>query len=153
MPRLTGSWNGASDAKEKLPSTFYEYQTGVRVGFPLIKNKLFFFTNEEITRRQDPVQFQAGTPSSLIKDVAVAQQISDFVKTNYGLDAGSYDNYSIYSKSTKFFNRLDWNINDKNQLTIRNNTVFSEATNLERDAPTSASAALTSSRPTTRAAR
>ena len=131
---LTGKWNGASDAKEKLPSTFYEYQTGVRVGFPLIKNKLFFFTNEEITRRQDPVQFQAGTPSSLIKDVAVAQQISDFVKTNYGLDAGSYGDYSIYSNSTKFFNRLDWNINDRNQLTIRNNTVFSEATNLERDA-------------------
>ena len=131
---LTGSWNGASGAKEKLPSTFYEYQTGVRVGLPLIKNKLFFFTNEEITRRQDPVQFQAGSPSSLIKDAAVAQQISDFVKTNYGLDAGSYDNYSIYSKSTKFFNRIDWNINDKNQLTIRNNTVFSEATNLERDA-------------------
>ncbi|QMW02095.1 TonB-dependent receptor [Spirosoma foliorum] len=131
---LTGSWNGASNAKEKLPSTFYEYQTGVRVGLPLIKNKLFFFTNEEITRRQDPVQFQAGSPSSLIKDPALAQQISDFVKTTYGLDAGASGDYSIYSKSTKFFNRLDWNINDKNQLSIRNNTVFSEATNLERDA-------------------
>lgn len=131
---LTGAWNGASNAKEKLPSTFYEYQTGVRVGLPLIKNKLFFFTNEEITRRQDPVQFQAGSPSSLIKDPALAQQLSDFVKTNYGLDAGSYSDYSIYAKSTKFFNRLDWNINDKNQLSIRNNTVFSEATNLERDA-------------------
>lgn len=131
---LVGQWNGASNAKEKLPSSFYEYQTGFRVGLPLIKNKLFLFTNEEVTRRQDPVQFQAGSPSSLIKDVAVAQQISDFVKTNYGLDAGSYGDYSIYSKSTKFFNRLDWNINDKNQLSIRNNTVFSEATNLERDA-------------------
>lgn len=29
---LTGAWNGASNAKEKLPSTFHEYQTGVRVG-------------------------------------------------------------------------------------------------------------------------
>ena len=131
---LTGAWNGASNAKEKLPSTFHEYQTGVRVGLPLIKNKLFFFTNEEITRRQDPVQFQAGSPSSLIKDVALAQQLSHFVKTNYGLDAGSAGNYAIYANSTKFFNRIDWNINDKNQLTIRNNTVFSEATNLERDA-------------------
>ncbi|MCK8494950.1 carboxypeptidase regulatory-like domain-containing protein [Spirosoma sp. RP8] len=131
---LTGTWNGASGTKEKLPSTFHEYQTGVRVGLPLIKDKLFFFTNEEITNRQDPVQFQAGSPSSLIKDAAVAQQLSDFVKANYGLDAGSYDNYSIYSKSTKFFNRLDWNINARNQLSIRNNTVFSEATNLERDA-------------------
>ncbi len=131
---LTGSWNGASNAKEKLPSTFHEYQTGFRVGLPLIKNKLFFFTNEEITRRQDPVQFQAGSPSSLIKDVVLAQQLTDFVKTNYGLDAGAAGNYAIYSNSTKFFNRIDWNINDKNQLTIRNNTVFSEATNLERDA-------------------
>ncbi|QKZ15251.1 TonB-dependent receptor [Spirosoma sp. KUDC1026] len=131
---LTGTWNGAAGAKEKLPSTFHEYQTGFRVGLPLIKDKLFFFTNEEITNRQDPVQFQAGSASSLIKDVAVAQQISDFVKTTYGLDAGSYGDYSIYSKSTKFFNRLDWNINAKNQLSIRNNTVFSEATNLERDA-------------------
>ena len=131
---LTGTWNGASNTKEKLPNTFHEYQTGVRVGLPLIKNKLFFFTNEEITRRQDPVQFQAGTPSSLIKDAAVAQQLSTFVKETYGLDAGSYGDYAIYSNSTKFFNRLDWNINDKNQLSIRNNTVFSEATNLERDA-------------------
>ncbi|MDR6196693.1 carboxypeptidase regulatory-like domain-containing protein [Siphonobacter sp. SORGH_AS_0500] len=131
---LTGAWNGAANAKEKLPSTFHEYQTGFRVGLPLIKNKLFFFTNEEITNRQDPVQFQAGSASSLIKDAAVAQQISDFVKTNYGFEAGSYGNYSIYSKSTKFFNRLDWNINARNQLSLRNNTVFSEATNLERDA-------------------
>ncbi|MCF0056032.1 TonB-dependent receptor [Dyadobacter sp. CY356] len=130
---LVTKWNGASDAKEKLPSTFHEYQTGVRVGLPLIKDKLFFFTNEEITNRQDPVQFQAGTASSLIKDVAVAQQISDYVKTNYGLDAGSFGDYSINSKSTKFFNRIDWNINAKHQLSIRNNTVFSEATNLERD--------------------
>ena len=131
---LVGKWNGASDAKEKLPSTFHEYQLGARVGLPLIKDKLFFFTNEEVTNRQDPVQYQAGTASSLIKDAAVAQQISDFVKTNYGLDAGSYGDYSIYSKSTKFFNRLDWNISGKHQLSIRNNTVFSEATNLERDA-------------------
>lgn len=130
---LVTKWNGASDAKEKLPNTFYEYQTGARVGLPLIKDKLFLFTNEEVTRRQDPVQFQAGTPSSLIKDVAVAQKISDFVKENYGLDAGAFGDYSIYSKSTKFFNRIDWNISRKHQLSIRNNTVFSEATNLERD--------------------
>jgi len=130
---LVTKWNGASDAKEKLPSTFYEYQTGARVGLPLIKDKLFFFTNEEVTRRQDPVQFQAGTASSLIKDASVAEKINDFVKTNYGLDAGSYGNYSIYSKSTKLFNRIDWNINAKHQLSLRNNTVFSEATNLERD--------------------
>ena len=131
---LVGQYNGASGTTEKLPASFYEYQTGVRVGLPLIKDKLFFFTNEEITNRQDPVQFQAGSPSSLIKDAALAQQLTDLVKTNYGLDAGAAGDYSIYAKSTKFFNRLDWNISARHQLSLRNNTVFSEATNLERDA-------------------
>ncbi|RYY21704.1 MAG: TonB-dependent receptor, partial [Sphingobacteriaceae bacterium] len=106
-----------------------------RVGFPIIKNKLFFFTNEEITRRQDPVIFGAGsTGSSNILSVTDAQNIAAaFSRYTGGLSAGTYDNTSIYSRSNKFFNRLDWNINDNNQLTIRNNYITSIATNLERD--------------------
>ncbi len=143
---LVGEYSGADGGNSPIPSAYHDLQTGVRVGFPLIKNKLFFFTNEEITDRKDPILYQAGTASSLLSDkatpvsgspssgAALAQTISDFAKTAYGLDAGAYNSdYSIYSRSTKFFNRLDWNISDKHQLTIRNNTVFSEATNLERD--------------------
>jgi hypothetical protein len=117
----------------KIPSDFHEYQTGFRVGLPLIKNKLFFFTNEEITRRQDPVILGAGSSDMKVISLADAQAISSLMQTKYGVDAGTYGNYNIYAKSNKFFNRLDWNINDKNQLTIRNNTIRSEATNLERD--------------------
>jgi len=117
----------------KLPSSFHDYQTGFRVGFPIIKDKLFFFTNEEITRRQDPVILGAGSSDMKLLTTAQAQQISDYVKSNYGVDAGAFGDYNIYSQSNKFFNRLDWNINENNQLTIRNNTIISKATNLERD--------------------
>ncbi|MEE1945380.1 carboxypeptidase regulatory-like domain-containing protein [Pedobacter sp. KR3-3] len=117
----------------KMPSAFHDYQTGFRLGFPIIKDKLFFFTNEEITRRQDPVILAAGSADMPIISQSQAQQITDRMKNAYGIDAGSFDNYNIYSRSNKFFNRLDWNINDKNQLTIRNNTIRSTATNLERD--------------------
>ncbi|RYY25413.1 MAG: TonB-dependent receptor [Sphingobacteriaceae bacterium] len=118
----------------KQPSDFHEYQTGFRLGFPIIKNKLFFFTNEEITRRQDPVIFGAGSAGSAsILSVTDAQNIAAAFQRYSGLSAGTYDNTSIYSRSNKFFNRLDWNINDKNQLTIRNNYITSVATNLERD--------------------
>jgi hypothetical protein len=117
----------------KEPSAFHEYQTGFRVGLPLIKNKLFFFTNEEITRRQDPVILGAGSPDMKVITEDQAKDITTLMKTKYGIDPGAYGNYNIYSNSNKFFNRLDWNINDKNQLTIRNNTITSEATNLERD--------------------
>ena len=117
----------------KEPSSFHEYQTGFRVGLPIIKNKLFFFTNEEITRRQDPVILGAGSADMKVLTLGEAQSISNLMQTKYGVDAGSYENYNVNAKSNKFFNRLDWNINDKNQLTIRNNTIRSEATNLERD--------------------
>lgn len=128
---LIGPNNAGDGSKE--PSSFHDFQTGVRLGFPIIKNKLFFFTNEEITRRQDPVILGAGSPDMNIITADQAKQITDHMKTAYGVDAGSSDNYNIYSRSNKFFNRLDWNINSKNQLSIRNNTIFSQATNLERD--------------------
>ncbi len=127
---------GGDNAKEPGgPQGFYDYQTGVRVGFPIIKNKLFFFTNEEITRRQDPVIFGAGSAGSAnILSVTDAQNLTAaFQKYTGGISPGTYDNTSIYSHSNKFFNRLDWNINDNNQLTIRNNYITSTATNLERD--------------------
>ncbi|MGY4384606.1 hypothetical protein ACVWYN_001632 [Pedobacter sp. UYP24] len=128
---LIGKNKIGDNAKE--PSAFYDYQTGFRVGFPIIKDKLFFFTNEEITRRQDPIILAAGSPDMKLLTSSEAQQISDHMKTAYSVDAGSFDNYNIYSQSNKFFNRLDWNINENNQLTIRNNTILSKATNLERD--------------------
>ena len=125
--------NNAGD-KTRLPSSFHDYQTGFRVGFPIIKDKLFFFTNEELTRRADPVILAAGSRDVAdVINLPTAQKISNYLKTTYNIDAGTYGNTSIYSNSNKFFNRVDWNINDKNQLTVRNNTISSRATNLERD--------------------
>jgi hypothetical protein len=127
---ITGPNNAGDGAK--IPSNYSDYQTGFRLGLPLIKNKLFLFTNEEITRRSEPLFYGAG--QGAIIDPSTASQISNFLKSNYGFDPGASENYSIYSKSNKFFNRLDWNITDKHQLSIRNSYVQSEATNLERDA-------------------
>ena len=126
--------NNAGD-KSKLPSDFHDFQTGFRLGLPIVKNKLFFFTNEEITRRVDPVILGAGSADNKIITLAQAQSIDSVMRNKYGISngAGAYTNTSIYSNSNKFFNRLDWVINSKNRLSIRNNTITSQATNLERD--------------------
>ena len=110
---------------------FKDYQTGFRLGLPIIKDKLFLFTSEEITHRNEPV-FYGSNSGGLVSD-SLAKKISDFTLTKYGYNVGDYKDYSIQSNSTKFFNRLDWNINEHHQLTLRNNLVFSDATNLERD--------------------
>ena len=128
---LVGPNNAGDGAKE--PSSYHNYTAGVRLGFPLIKNKLFFFTNEELVRRRDPVISAAGSAgSAAVLSQADAQAIAAKM-SSLGFDAGTYDNTTIYSNSQKFFNRLDWYVDSKNQLTIRNNTITSTATNLERD--------------------
>ena len=119
---LTGISNAGS---------FKDGQYGFRLGLPIVKDKLFWFTSAEITDRTEPVQY--GTSNGGLVSDSLANALATFTRTKYNFNVGAFDKYDIYSKSSKIFNRLDWNINDNNQLTIRNNTVFSEATNLERD--------------------
>ena len=133
---ITGPNNAGDGAK--MPSAFEDYQTGFRLGFPIVKDKLFFFTNAEYTKRTDPLFYNAGdvdangTVSSLV-DNPTAQAISDFVSTKYGFNVGTFNSSNNYSNSKKIFNKIDWKINNKHSLSIRNNTVFGEASNLERD--------------------
>ncbi|WP_295231640.1 TonB-dependent receptor [uncultured Chryseobacterium sp.] len=116
----------------KMPNSFEDFIYGGRVGLPVIKDKLFLFSNMEYTKRRDPVFYNANDPSALVND-NVAGQISNFVRSKYNFDPGTYDAYTNFSESSKLFNKLDWKINDRHTLSIKNNTVFSQASNLERD--------------------
>jgi hypothetical protein len=120
----------------KMDSEFKDYQAGVRLGFPIIKNKLFFFTNEEITRRTEPTQLMAGkAETAQILSATDATAIRNETISRYGqvFDPGTAGSYNTSSRSDKFFNRLDWNINDRHQLSIRNNTIRSSAVHMDRD--------------------
>ena len=131
---ITGS-DPAGGGGGKTPSAFGEIQKlGLAAGFPIIRNKVFWYSNEEITRRTDVIQQGAGSPASAaILSLADAANISQYLKGNYGIDPGTYGNFNTYSNSNKIFNRLDWNISGAHQLAIRNNTVTSDATTMERD--------------------
>jgi hypothetical protein len=120
----------------KMNSDFYDYQTGLRLGFPIIKNKLFFFTNEEVTGRQDPSQLMVGqAETARILSLKDEQDIRNATLQRYGtaFDPGTGGAYNSATHSKKFFNRLDWNINDRNQLSLRNNTILSDAMIMDRD--------------------
>lgn len=140
---LTGNYKGADKVNDgKIDNAYHDYQSGFRLGLPIIKNKLFFFTNEEITRNVTPQFYPAGA-TNYFMTTGIAQRITDSLNSatfnptstlnpNGKFDAGATGAYNIYSKSVKFFNRMDWNINGKHQLSLRNNTIISEASNLER---------------------
>ncbi|GAC1368907.1 MAG: carboxypeptidase regulatory-like domain-containing protein [Hymenobacter sp.] len=118
-------------SESKIGSTYHDYQTGFRVGGPLVKNKVFFFTNAEIARRQEPQFYGAGQAGSPVT-VDLAQRISDKLQNTYGYNVGDYGNYNIHANSNKIFGRLDFNVNDKTSIALRHNFISSEATNLER---------------------
>ncbi|MGI8637341.1 MAG: carboxypeptidase regulatory-like domain-containing protein, partial [Segetibacter sp.] len=121
-----------SDPVTKIKSTaFSDKQYGARFGGPIIKNKLFFFVNAELTRRTAPTQFNAGDQGSLLS-VDEARGLADTLSKRYGYDAGSYDAFNSKTESNKLFGRLDWIINDKHHLTVRHNYIKAFDDNISR---------------------
>lgn len=99
-----------------------EYQIGVTLGGPIIKDKLFFFASYEKTNKEYPNLFGYGTEGSQIS-VGGANTILDKIKEmaarqgiNYG---GSFANPDIYTKSDKASAKLDWNINQFHKFSLR----------------------------------
>jgi len=116
--------------KTKIGSDFYDYQYGGTLSGAIVKNKLFFIANAEITRRQEPTFYNAGDPGAAIS-VAQAETIAAKFQSA-GFDPGSYTQGKIFTKSNKFFGRLDYNISDKSTLTLRGIYTKGWGNNLER---------------------
>ena len=97
-------------------------QSGFSVGGPLVKNKLFFFTNFEQDKRNDLGQsWLPNRGTNAINESRVAESDLILVKKTLlglGYDPGSYEGFIHQTESTKGIFKLDWNINNKNQLAV-----------------------------------
>jgi outer membrane receptor for ferrienterochelin and colicin len=112
-------------ARERDRNTTY----GFTLGGPIIKNKLFFFVNAEMAKTptivnrwrpsingvEDPDNFISRTTESDLK------RVSDFVRSEYGYETGSYTNFPADDSNRKLLARLDWNISNKHRLALRYN--------------------------------
>lgn len=119
---------GSKVANESVTNPDLKFkQYGFRLGGPLIKNKLFFFINGEVVRREDPgSNFIASRPGVSGPNVSrvqasVMDQISSQLRTVYGYETGPYENYVYETTNDKFLAKLDWNINKQHRLTVRYN--------------------------------
>ncbi|MBE7173460.1 MAG: TonB-dependent receptor [Williamsia sp.] len=110
---------------------FSDKQYGLRLGGPIIKNKLFFFVNGELGRRTAPTINNAGDPGAVLT-VAEAQTLTDFMKKTYNYDPGTFSAFNAETQSNKLFGRIDWNINDKHRLTVRHNYIKAFDDNISR---------------------
>lgn len=117
--------NPIAGARAQDRNTLY----GATLSGPIIKNKLFFFVNGEMAKIPTVANtWRASTngvadPNNYIsrtteKDL---QTVSDFVKSKYGYETGSYTSFPADESNYKFLARLDWNINDQHRLALRYN--------------------------------
>jgi hypothetical protein len=111
-------------ARPKESTTSY----GFTLGGPIIKNKLFFFANIETEKSPGQVvDWRASTDgvtdNQRISRVTEAnlQKVSDFLKTKYGYDTGSFSDFPGDRTNFKWLGRLDWNITNNHKLSLRYN--------------------------------
>lgn len=101
-------------------------QSGFSLSGPLVRDKLFFFVNAELERTDDPgTNFAAsqGSPGFGISRVeaSVMDAIRQRMIDAYSYDPGPYEGYINETNNNKVLAKLDWNINQSNNLSFRYN--------------------------------
>ncbi|MEM1137204.1 MAG: TonB-dependent receptor [Bacteroidota bacterium] len=98
---------------------------GFRLGGPIIKNKLFFFTNVELQRDEEPRPFipEDYEGNSSVQDL---ERLADYVRTTYNYEPGGFLNNAQTTEATRILAKLDWNINENHKLSVRHSYVGGE---------------------------
>ncbi len=122
--------NVGTEAGENIfnPGDFTYRQIGFRVGGPIIKDKLFFFASFEDDQELRPgTTWRANNGSEPIQGnvtrvlASDLDNLSTFLKDKFNYETGPYQGYDNETLATKFLVKLDYNINDKNKLSLRYN--------------------------------
>lgn len=136
-----GNYRGKSltrpDFDGNPPNNFSVQQYAGRLSGPIIRDQLHYLVSVDGQRRREPFRsispaFLRGTGAP--EDVATADSLErffDVLETQYGVSgAGSqYGEWEISNDVLTLFGRLDWTLNDRHRLSVRNN--FSDHKNLD----------------------
>ena len=115
---------------------FSNHQYGISLSGPIIKNKLFFYLNGEMDRQEKPVNYKPRatkndevTGEFSFADAQTLEQLSQLLQTKFDYNPGTYNVGSIPTEADRITARVDWNINQKNTLSVKYFYLKSFATN------------------------
>ncbi|WP_176521894.1 TonB-dependent receptor [Longimonas halophila] len=102
-------------------------QTGFTASGPIVEDKLFFFVNGEISRREDPgTDFVADTdgtvgPGESRVREGVMEDIRQRMIDVYDYNPGRFQDYLHATDNDKLLLKLNWNISTNHDLSLRYN--------------------------------
>ena len=105
------------DNERKRLDEFTAKTTGISLGGPIIKNKLFFFVNAEKRKDETPKPFEFSKYEGA-SDLAGIKSVQEKLR-GYGYEPGEYLNNVNKLDGEKFLVKLNWNINANHRLMLR----------------------------------
>ncbi|GGG37401.1 hypothetical protein GCM10011414_03500 [Croceivirga lutea] len=118
----------SDDEREKL-ADFSTNTYGLRIGGPIIKDKLFFFVNYERGDTEIPQPFNFAGQYTGRSSQADLDNLVNFLQNTYNYNPGTFDNNTTTLESNTLVAKIDWNINEDHNLSLRHSYVGAE--NLE----------------------
>jgi outer membrane receptor protein involved in Fe transport len=100
-------------------AAFDAEQYGGRFGGRIIQDKLFFFVNGERSERNEDDDYTYQD----YKAPADVETVRDFLMSHFDYDPGTLGSLTRGKLSKNLFGRIDWNVNNSNQFTVRHNYV------------------------------
>ncbi len=120
------------------PGTFTFHNTGGWISGPIIRDKLFFFADYEDEARTEPgTTFLANAGGQEVGGnvtrvlASDLDALSSFLSSNFNYTTGPYQGYDSETPAKRFIGKLDYNVNDRNKLSIRYNLLNSKTDVLE----------------------
>ncbi len=105
---------------------------GASIGGAIVKDKFFYYILAESEKETYPSSYYPGYAGAAITERDV-QQVSERYKAFTGYDGGGYGQKSIDTRTTSLLARIDWNINQKNKLSLRYSLLDASKDNYSSD--------------------
>jgi len=124
---FVSKYNPNTQVKADYPKTS-DSQMGLRIGGPIIKDKLFFFLSGELTKNVVPLAFdptESGS-GSLIQVTEINRVLAALKRIAPNYDPGSFGAIDNELNSEKFLAKIDWNISQNHRLSLRHSYSYGE---------------------------
>ncbi|HEX6847973.1 MAG TPA: TonB-dependent receptor [Chitinophagaceae bacterium] len=103
-------------SRTKLPD-LKNSNVGLRIGGPIVKNKLFFFILGELQRDKRPQLFSFAEYRGIATQDSI-NKLVNFLNTTHTYDPGGYLDIPEKVNANRIQVKLDWNLNTANRLSL-----------------------------------